>query len=118
MCDNIPSFVSFQVDPKKETKVTIRDGEEISLTSVSILPNEKSPKSGRVVLYATPLDENGKKGDSIAIAPLRIGEFEVAKIDYQLNCFQPIVFSTKGAEIPIVVSGSSEVTNSITIEKL
>ena len=118
MCDSIPSFVSFQVDPKEETLITINNGEEINLTSVSILPNDKTPISGRVVLYATPIDENGKKGTSVAIAPLRIGKFEIAKIDFLLNCYQRIVFSTKGAEIPIVVSGSSAVTNPIKIKKL
>ena len=116
--DQIPSFLSFQVNPNEEVKLTVAEEEEITLTQVSILPNEKTPKEGRIVLYATPLDENNKKLESIAIAPLTIGKFEVAQIDFHLNCYQPIIFSTKGAEIPVVVNGSSEVTDAFKTETI
>ena len=114
--DQIPSFLSFQVNPNEELKLSVAEEEEITLTQVSILPNDSTPKEGRVVLYATPLDENNKRLDSIAIAPLRIGKFEVAQIDFHLNCYQPIIFSTKGVSVPVVVNGSSEVTDAIKTE--
>ena len=116
MGDSIPSFVSFQIPPNEEIKVTVAEEEEVTFSSASLLPDEKSPKEGRVVLYATPLDENNKKMEPIAIAPLTIGKSEVVQIDFHFNCYQPIIFSTKGAAITVVISGSSEVTNALKYE--
>ncbi|EAX87101.1 hypothetical protein TVAG_218780 [Trichomonas vaginalis G3] len=116
--DPIKSFVSFKIPAGKEVKVTIPDGEEFTLTSISLFPDNSTPKSGKILVSAIPVSDDNKKETSIAIAPLIIGKSETASVYLEFNCYQPIIFSTKGAKATVLLSGTTETTTPLQIDVL
>ena len=76
------------------------------------------PNEGRVVLYISMIDEDGKEGEKIAIAPLTIGKCEVVNLDYTINSFAPVIFSTEGCNVSISINGYTTSAEQLTFEKI
>ena len=76
------------------------------------------PNEGRVVLYISMIDEDGKEGEKIAIAPLTIGKCEVVNLDYTINSFSPVIFSTEGCNVSISINGYTTSAEQLTFEKI
>lgn len=99
----IPSFAALVVRPGERVRVALRES-VWCVTSASLAPDD-APAGGRVVLYAATVGEDGRVGERIAIAPLTVGRCEVASLDYAINSYAPVVFSTEGAAVAVTVSG-------------
>ncbi|KAH0786016.1 hypothetical protein GPJ56_010073 [Histomonas meleagridis] len=114
---SIPSFATCIVKPDERIKVTITDS-LWCITSVSINVTDDMPKEGRVVVYISQINEEGKEGEKIAIAPLRVGQCEVVNVDYTINSFSPIIISTSGDKITVSVNGYTTTSEPPTFEKI
>ena len=112
----IPSFSTIVVNPNERIKVTIKET-VWCITSASLVINDKIPNEGRVVLYISMIDEDGKEGEKIAIAPLTIGKCEVVNLDYTINSFAPVIFSTEGCNVSISINGYTTSAEQLTFEK-
>ncbi|KAK8835108.1 hypothetical protein M9Y10_017803 [Tritrichomonas musculus] len=114
---NISSFTSVVVKPDETVRVTVPSSLWL-ITSVSLAITGDLPEEGRVVLYASPVDEKGEYDKQIAIAPLRIGSCEVINVDYEINSATPMVFFTKGAKLSVSINGHTTTPEPLKIEIL
>ena len=93
----------------KRVKVTVPpESDGFKITGVALSAEKEIPEKGRVVLYATPIDLDGKERDPVAIAPLTIGKTESVQVDLFLDTGNQIIFSTKGDNINVTVTGFVE----------
>lgn len=106
MSAEIASFAAVIVPPGHPQKVTVPEDSLWIISSVSIVPTDPMPTSGRVVLYASILNDDGTQSEKIAIAPLRPGVVEVVNVDYEVNSVSPLVFSMSGTPISVNIIGS------------
>lgn len=113
---NIASFASAVVNPDEVIQVKIPSLWVI--TSVSLVVTDDLPINERVVLYASPVKEDGTYDNKIAIAPLRVGTCEVINVDYEINKSSPMVFYTNGAKIPVSINGYTITPEPLVIEKV
>lgn len=116
--DPIKTFVSVDIPAGKDVKVTVSDGEQFTLTGISILQDKKTPQTGKILVSATPVSEDGKKEQTIVLAPLTIGKSENVQVFFIINCYQPIIFSTQGAKASVQLIGTTETTTPLQIDVL
>ena len=108
MVEPLSQFVSFTINPNEQKMVTIPELGFL-INSISFHFEKEIPNTGRVVVHMAPINEDNKIGKFIAIAPLTVGKFEVASVDFQLAPFSSVVFKTTGDKIPINIIGSIDV---------
>ena len=116
--EDIESFSGFNILPGEKVKVQAPVDAEWSMTAVSILPDEKTPENGRVVLYAEGLVAGKDEVQPVAIAALRVNSMEVVNVNLRINCFTPLTLYTKGDALTVSVSGVSSTLDKVILEKL
>lgn len=114
---NVASFASIVVKPDEKILVTVPTSLWV-ISSVSISITDNLPNDERVVLYASPLKEDGTHDNGIAIAPLRVGSCEVINVDYEINSLTPMVFYTTGAKISVSINGYTTTPTPLKVEKI
>ena len=93
----------------KRVKITVpEESDGLRITGVALSAEKEIPEKGRVVLYATPIDLEGKERSAVAIAPLTVGKTESVQVDLFLDIGNQIIFSTKGDNIDVTVTGFIE----------
>jgi hypothetical protein len=118
MTADIPCFAAVVIPPGQPQKVTVPDDSFWTIGSVSIIPSDDLPATGRVVVYAATVKPDGTESERIAIAPLRVGAAEVATLDLQIAPAGPIIFSTAGAPISVTVTGYTATSDPLLVEPL
>lgn len=124
-CISITSFWHIIIDPTSPVTVKVPKYADLNITNASLgpsklIPEEKFPKSGRIILYAS-VNEGTNENDSIehSIVPFTIGSLESTMISMKLCEDTVCVFRTSGADVPIHLCGymfSSYGTNNIQVE--
>ena len=101
-------------------KVTVPEDceSDFEISGVALSIEKEIPEKGRVVLYLTPINEEGKEGNAIAIAPLTVGKSETVKVDFRLLPGNQVIFSTKGDKIDVNVTGFIDTLEIIACETL
>jgi len=112
-----PHFVSFTIQPDEHIKITTPET-TLNITSISLGIVNPMPESGRIVVYMNQFDENGKKVNSVAVAPLTVGTYEVANVDFLLGPFESLGFYTTGLKTPVSVNGYLGTVDELGIEKI
>jgi len=92
--------------PDQATRVQAADESVWEITSVSVAPGKDMPSSGRVVVWASSMDGEGRWPEPVAIAPLRLEECEVLTVCYVIDDATVMRFTTTGAKVAVNVCGS------------
>ena len=111
-CITVPADARIKVTVPEEA------ASELEISNVALSIEKEIPEKGRVVLYLAPINESGKEGTAIAIAPLTVGKSESVKVDFRLLPGNQVVLSTKGDKIDVVVTGFIETLEQVIVETL
>ena len=114
---DMKNFASVVVKPNEIVKVTPRESIWV-ITSVSLVVSDNMPSDGRVVVYAAPALSDGAFGEKIVIAPLRVGKFEVASVDLEIDPMSPIAFTTSNSDLSVTISGYTTSPVSFDVDRI